>query len=118
MDTQQSMREMSEIERRYDRREGKIKRTKVAVEEYKARLLERTLVSAQELPTMVRQEVALLDYVDRQEKDLEARQQEFRVRQENFVAAQEAWCQQVQTHQEERERRVREEQEEYSDPFE
>ena len=92
-----------------------------AARKYKTMLLGMTLVTTKGLPVMVRQEVALLEYVDQQERSLWARQQELRAQQEAFAAAEEAFRQQVRVREEdleERERRVHEEQGEYHYPFE
>ena len=70
---------------------------------------------------MVHQEVALLDYIEQQETDLEAKQQELRTRQEAFGAVEEAWRLQVQARQEDIEeckKMVCEEPDQYVDRFE
>ena len=121
MDAGKSSGELPEnVRKRFARREGQIKRMEKAAEKYKSMLLGMTLVTAKELPVMVRQEVALTEHMDQQERSLWARQQEFRAQQEAFVAAEEAFRQRVGVQEEdlkERERRVHEEQGEYQDPF-
>ena len=116
------MRRMSKTEKkRYSRREGKIERTKVATQGYKDRLLMRTMVRAQELPSMISQEEALLMHVEQREQDLREQQLELKARTQEFVDVKKAWNQQVQARLEElkeREKQIHEDIGEYVDPFE
>ena len=113
---------MSETEKkRYSRREGKIERTKVATQGYKDRLLRRTMVRAQELPSMISQEEALLMHVEQREQDLREQQLELKARTQEFVDVKKVWNQQVQARLEElkeREKQIHEDIGEYVDPFE